>query len=55
MEWKNHSDENMPVDYELYDYKSYPWDTQNHYASKPKVVEKLKAILAGYPAPKTRK
>lgn len=55
VEWKNHRDSNVQVDYELYDYKSDPWETQNHFETKPKVAEKLKAVLAGYPAPKSRK
>ena len=54
VEWKNHHDENVPVDYELYDYKSDPWETQNHYTTKPKVAKRLKAILARYPEPKSR-
>ncbi|MDP7052341.1 MAG: sulfatase [Verrucomicrobiota bacterium] len=55
VEWKNHGDSNVQVDYELYDYKSDPWETQNHFETKPKVAEKLKAVLAGYAAPKSRK
>jgi iduronate 2-sulfatase len=55
VEWKNHGDFSVQVDYELYDYKSDPWETRNHFKAKPKVTEKLKAILAGYPAPKSRK
>jgi iduronate 2-sulfatase len=55
VEWKNHSDATLPVDYELYDYEADPWETQNHYAAKPDVAKKLKAILDKYPAPKTRK
>ena len=54
VEWKNHQDENAPVDYEFYDYKSDPWETKNHYTTKPKVAERLKAILARYPEPKSR-
>jgi len=55
VEWKNHSDVSVPVDYELYDYKADPWETQNHYEGKPGVAKKLKAILAKYPTPKPRK
>ena len=54
VEWRNHSDPDAGVDYELYDYKTDPWETQNHHAAKPKAAEKLKAILAKYPAPKPR-
>ena len=55
VEWKNHSDATVPVDYELYDYETDPWEIQNHYTAKPDVAKKLKAILDKYPAPKTRK
>ena len=54
VEWKNHSDPNAGVDYELYDYKADPWETQNHHAAKLKVAKQLKAILAKYPVPKPR-
>ena len=54
VEWKNHSDPNVGVDYELYDYKADPWETQNHHAAKLKVAKQLKAILAKYPVPKPR-
>ena len=54
VEWRNHSDPDAGVDYELYDYKTDPWETQNQHAAKPKAAEKLKAILAKYPAPKPR-
>ena len=52
---KNHSDPTVPIDYELYDYETDPWEKQNHYNAKPDVAKKLKAILDKYPAPKTRK
>jgi iduronate 2-sulfatase len=55
VEWKNHSDPTMPVDYELYDYEVDPWETQNFYTAKPDVAKKLKAILDKYPSPKNRK
>ncbi len=54
VEWKNHSDPNAGVDYELYDYKADPWETQNHHAAKLKIAKQLKAILAKYPVPKPR-
>jgi len=54
VEWKNHSDPNVGVDYELYDYKADPWETQNHHAAKLKIAKQLKAILAKYPVPKPR-
>ena len=55
VEWKNHSDPTVPVDYELYDYEVDPWETQNFYTAKPDVAKKLKAILDKYPSPKNRK
>lgn len=54
VEWKNHSDPNAGVDYELYDYKADPWETQNHHTAKLKTAKQLKAILAKYPVPKPR-
>ncbi len=54
VEWKNHSDPDAGVDYELYDYKADPWETQNQYANRPKVAKRLNAILSKYPYPKTR-
>ncbi len=54
VEWKKHSDENGKVEYELYDYKTDPWETQNHHIAKQKTVEKLKKILSKYPSPETR-
>ena len=54
VEWKNHSDLNAVVDYELYDYKADPWETQNHHTAKLKTAKQLKAILAKYPVPKPR-
>ena len=55
VEWKNHSDATVPIDYELYDYETDPLEKQNHYKTKPDVAKKLKAILDKYPTPKTRK
>ena len=54
VEWKNHSDPNAGVDYELYDYKVDPWETQNQYADRPKIAKRLKTILSKHPSPKTR-
>jgi iduronate 2-sulfatase len=54
VEWKNHSDPDAGVDYELYDYKADQWETQNQYANRPKVAKRLNAILSKYPYPKTR-
>ena len=54
VEWKNHSDPNAEVDYELYDYKADPWETQNQYADRPKIAKRLKTILSKHPSPKTR-
>jgi iduronate 2-sulfatase len=54
VEWRNHSDPNAGVDYELYDYKADPWETQNQYADRPKIAKRLKTILSKHPSPKTR-
>ena len=54
VEWKNHSDPNAGVDYELYDYKADPWETQIQYADRPKIAKRLKTILSKHPTPKTR-
>ena len=54
VEWKNHSDPNAGVDYELYDYKADPWETQNQYVDRPKIAKRLKTILSKHPSPKTR-
>ena len=54
VEWKNHSDSKAEVEYELYDYKTDRWETQNHHAAKPRIAEKLKKILSKHPSPKTR-
>ena len=54
VEWKNHSGSKAEVEYELYDYKADPWETQNHHTAKLKIAKQLKAILAKYPVPKPR-
>ena len=52
VEWKG---SNGPVEYELYDYEKDPNETRNLASERPRVVEKLKAILAEYPSPKVRR
>ena len=54
VEWKKHSDPGAGVDYELYDYKTDPWETQNQYIDRPKIAKRLKTILSNHPSPKTR-
>ena len=54
VEWKKHSDPGARVDYELYDYKTDPWETQNQYADRPKIAKRLKTILSKHPSPKAR-
>ena len=54
VEWKKHSDPQAGVDYELYDYKTDPWETQNQYVDRPNIAKRLKTILSKYPSPKTR-
>jgi len=54
VEWKNHAKPDEAAQYELYDYQSDPNETQNHAATRPKVVEQLKTILAKHPKPVNR-
>ena len=54
VEWKKHSDPQAGVDYELYDYKTDPRETQNQYVDRPNIAKRLKTILSKYPSPKTR-
>ena len=54
VEWKNHTKQNDEAEYELYDYQSDPHETKNHAAARPKVLEKLKTILAKHPKPVSR-
>ena len=54
VEWKNHAKPDEVAEYELYDYQSDPNETQNHAATRPKVVEQLKTILAKHPKPVSR-
>ena len=54
VEWKKHSDPQAGVDYELYDYKTDPWETQNQYVDRPNIAKRLKTILSKHPSPKTR-
>ena len=54
VEWKNRVKPDDVAEYELYDYQSDPNETQNHAATRPKVLEKLKTILTKYPKPVSR-
>jgi len=54
VEWKNHAKPDEAAEYELYDYQSDPNETQNHAATRPKVVEQLKTILTKHPKPVSR-
>ena len=54
VEWKNHAKPDEAAQYELYDYQSDPHETQNHAATRPKVVAHLKTILAKHPKPVNR-
>jgi len=49
VEWKGRNGE---AEYELYDYETDPLETRNLSEDRPEVVERLKAMLATYPAPK---
>lgn len=42
-------------EHELYDYQEDPKETKNHASDRPEVLTRLKAILAGYPAPRARR
>ena len=54
VEWRNPDEPRSAAQYELYDYLGDPNETQNHAATKPAVVKKLAAILAGYPEARPR-
>ncbi|NNE92585.1 MAG: sulfatase [Verrucomicrobiales bacterium] len=49
VEWKRPGEAPETVDIELYDYETDPLETKNLAAEKPKVVAKLRGILASYP------
>ena len=51
VEWKSGDG---PAEYELYDYQQAPAESRNHADSQPDVVDRLKTILASYPAAKKR-
>ena len=51
VEWKNRNDAN-DVLYELYDYKLDPLETKNVAKEQPKVLARMKEILAKHPAAK---
>ncbi len=51
VEWRNLSQPDKSVEYELYDYVSDPHETENYAAAKPEIVRQLAAILATYPDP----
>ncbi len=49
--WTNHGDPAGPTEYELYDYKTDPLETENLATKRPEVVARLKTTLAKYPEP----
>ncbi|WP_353565274.1 sulfatase [Haloferula sargassicola] len=49
VEWKKVGAPAKTAKYELYDYQRDPDETQNLAAKKPKVIEKMKSLLAQYP------
>lgn len=51
VQWKQISAAEDTAEYELYDYKADPLETRNLVSSAPRVVKRLKAILARYPEP----
>jgi iduronate 2-sulfatase len=52
IEWKPAGAPVETAEFELYDYKSDPAETKNLASEKPKVVKKLRALLAKYPEAK---
>ncbi len=55
VEWHNPGDADSSAEYELYDYETDPLETRNLAASKPDVVQRLKATLDTYPEPVSRR
>lgn len=55
VEWKNPSDDAETAEYELYDYESGPGERENLAVKHPEIVARLKATLATYPEPVSRK
>lgn len=53
VEWRGY-DNNNAAEYELYDFKTDPLESENKAGSAPTVVARLKAILAKYPDPVPR-
>jgi iduronate 2-sulfatase len=49
VEWKAIGNSNAPTIYELYDYQTDPDETRNQAATRPEVVDELKAMLARHP------
>ncbi|MEM9366684.1 MAG: sulfatase [Planctomycetota bacterium] len=54
VEWNAMGAPTQQAEYELYDYKSDPLETQNLATKHPEVVAELKTILASYPQPVPR-
>jgi len=54
VEWRAFGGRKEPTEYELYDYKLDPLETQNLAAEQPDVLDQLKSILSKYPEPKPR-
>ncbi|MEM6689065.1 MAG: sulfatase [Planctomycetota bacterium] len=55
VEWRSFGTNSINAEYELYDYESDPLETINLAETKPKELQRLKAILAEYPPPAPRK
>ena len=54
VQWAGIKGADSEVDYELYDYQTDPWETQNLAARNPEILNELKSILAKYPPPVAR-
>lgn len=54
VEWRNPNDPASTAEYELYDYQTDVYERANIAKSAPAVLQQLKEILDGYPAPRSR-
>lgn len=54
VEWKRPGADSGEAVYEVYDYQQDPRETRNLAASRPELLEKLKAVLARHPEAKQR-
>ncbi len=55
VQWKGPGENDRDAEYELYDYQSDPHERKNLAVENPAIVDSLKAVLATYPPPATRR